>query len=308
MSDIQFKETEHGRRCGDVEIVWAKNSKTFFFANSLVIHGEQPWVVDPSANFTYFDQMAASGKTIRVLNTHYHTDHRALNGLFKKAVYHCHEADASALRSWDHFQRCLDRNADSPYSEWVRRMWQQMNLRDTPVTVELQDGDTLTSERGRAVIVHLPGHTPGHSGLYFPEIRFLFTADIDLTPMGPWYANEVSDLAQFRTSITRVRSFEAQYFATSHGMRIYNREQFLEKLDKFEKHFDTREAAILESLQQGGQTAAELAALGIIYRRSTLIDPLRVYFAERMIEKHLEDLLSRGLVVHDGDRYHLSTK
>ena len=42
-----FIETEAGLRSGDFEIVWARNSKEFFFANSFVIHGKGGLIADP---------------------------------------------------------------------------------------------------------------------------------------------------------------------------------------------------------------------------------------------------------------------
>lgn len=305
MSPKTFTETEQGRRSGDVELIWAKNSKTFFFANSLVIHGTSPIIVDPSANFTYFERMSATGSAVRVLNTHYHTDHRALNGLFRQATFLCHRADAPALRSWDRFQEYIDRDPNSPYSDWVKRLWQQMNMHDTPVTIELDDGDVIDSDSHQIRIQHIPGHTPGHIGLYFPDISFLFTSDIDLTPMGPWYANEVSDIEQFRQSIAKVRAIEVTHYATSHGQRIYDREQFLTKLDRFSAVIDRRDEKILDALEKGSQSVASLAERGIIYRTAQMGDPLRKYFAARMIEKHLALMIKKGVIEQDGERYHL---
>ena len=39
----------------------------------------------------------------------------------------------------------------------------------------------------RLEFLHLPGHSPGHCGLYEPESKVLFIGDIDLSKFGPWY-------------------------------------------------------------------------------------------------------------------------
>lgn len=304
---MEFKETPAGLRLKDVELVWAQNSREFFFANSMVIHGTTPIVVDPSANFTYFEQLALSPKATRVVNTHYHSDHQALNHLFHNATFLCHAADAPALRSWTELQKRIDQNQDSPYSQWARNMWQQMHMLETPVTIELQEGDILESEQHRLQVIHIPGHTPGHIALLVEDIGLLFTADIDLTPFGPWYANEVSNIDQFEASIAKVKRIEANYYTTSHGQRILDRPTFLEKLDRFSGHIARRDEEILTALKLKPQTSEELCEYGIIYRKSQLkVDALKTYFARKMIEKHCERLERRGLLIRAGDRYALA--
>jgi hypothetical protein len=41
--------TEYGSRIGDVEFIWARNSKEFLFANSIYIRGNPSFIIDPSA-------------------------------------------------------------------------------------------------------------------------------------------------------------------------------------------------------------------------------------------------------------------
>lgn len=306
MSTI-FKETEHGHRLGDVELIWAHNSKDFFFANSIVVHGKDPIIIDPSANFTYIRHLALAQVSYRVINTHYHSDHRALNGRFETGTFMCHREDAPALRSWRAFQKRLDKDPDSIYSEWVRRMWQQMHLHETPITVELEDGQIIESEKHKLKIVHIPGHTPGMIGIHFVDIGLLFTSDIDLTPFGPWYANEVSDIQQFKQSVQKIRNIEVPYYITSHGQRVYTRKKFLDKIDKFYRHFLRRDELILEKLKEGPKTISELTAEGIIYRSVLLKDPLKAYFSDKMVKKHLEQLEKCGEVVREGNKYALNS-
>jgi glyoxylase-like metal-dependent hydrolase (beta-lactamase superfamily II) len=303
MGRKDFQETSQGCRLKDVELVWARNSKEFFFANSVVVHDSHALIIDPSANFTYFEHLAASGKQVRVLNTHYHTDHRALNTLFKNAHFLCHRDDAPAMRSWKQLKNYLDQSPGSPYLEWVERMWQQMHLHETPVDTELQDNDVIETDSHRLRVIHIPGHTPGLIGLHFEDIDLLFTADIDLTPFGPWYANTVSDVEKFKSSIQKIRAIDVSHYVSSHGQRIYDREKFLEKLAKFEAHFERRDTQILDALKDGPQTVDTLSARGIIYRPSLLRDPLKHYFSIKMIEKHLESFVKANQITQEKDMY-----
>jgi glyoxylase-like metal-dependent hydrolase (beta-lactamase superfamily II) len=302
---VTFNKTPHGHRIGDVELIWARNSKDFFFANTFVVHDKVPIIIDPSANFTYLRRIALAHETYRVINTHYHGDHCALNSRFRSGIFMCHSEDAPALRSWNVFQKSLDKDPNSVYSDWVRRMWQQMHLYETPVTVELEDGQIIETDRHQLKVVHIPGHTPGMIGIHFVDIGLLFTSDIDLTPFGPWYANEVSDIDQFKQSVKKIHAIEVPYYVTSHGQRVYTRHKFVDKIEKFYRHFRRRDEAILEALKGGPKTPSELTAAGIIYRSTLLKDPLKVYFSDKLIVKHLVQLESQGKVIQEGDKYFL---
>ena len=103
-------ETPHGSRIGDVEFIWARNSKEFLFSNSIYIRGTPSLIVDPSATFTYLEHLSSSQAVNIVLNTHYHGDHRSLNSLFKKVIFAAHEKDAPAIRSYATYGQWCDDN------------------------------------------------------------------------------------------------------------------------------------------------------------------------------------------------------
>lgn len=300
---IDIIDTPHGSQIGNVEFVWAKNSREGVFSNSIVIHDESAsLIVDPSANFSYLEMLAAQKKIARVANTHYHGDHRSLNSLFKQLPLFCHEADAPAIASYATYEKFADRDTSSPYAVWRREIFEQLGINDQRVSRPFKDGDRMEFSDGALEWVHLPGHTPGHSGIFFSHINCLFIADIDLTPYGPWYANEVSDIDQFLASIEKIRTFEARYYVTSHGERIYTPEQFFEKLTRFTAHFAERDEHILEKLRQRPRALKDLCYRGIIYRKpSTVSDPLKAYFEEQMIRKHLERLISQKIISYSSD-------
>lgn len=303
---IVIEETPHGSRLKNIEFVWARNSREFVFSNSIVIHDKPAIVVDPSANFSYFESLAARKRIDWVVNTHYHGDHRSLNPLFRGLPLLCHEADAPAIASYETYERFSDRDPQSAYAVWRKEIFHNIGIKEELVSHTFRDGDRVTLQEGEVVWVHLPGHTPGHTGLYFPHISCLYISDIDLTPYGPWYANEVSDVDQFIASIEKIRSISVDHYVTSHGERIYNPEQFAEKLDRFAAHFSDRDEKILEKLHERPRSLSELCDRGIIYRKqSTLTDPLKAYFEQQMIRKHLDRFLAKDLIIYnsDDDRY-----
>lgn len=302
---LPIKETEQGVLIGDVEFVWAKNAKEFFFSNSIVVHENDVLVVDPSANFSFFEKLAAQNKVRSVLNTHYHIDHRSLNHLFNNAQFMCHELDKKAISSFDNYLQYADQNQDSSYVMWLKGIFSSLEIQKELIHKTLLDGEYLPAQSIKIQVMHLPGHTPGHIGLLFEDLKTLYISDIDLTPTGPWYANVSSDIDQFQQSIERIRNTPVDYYISSHGERVYEPEKFLEKLERFSQAFPKRDDKILEALQNGSKSLEELSQIGIIYKSSHLQDPLKACFERQMIEKHLSRLVSQNKIAQSKDHFTL---
>ena len=66
-------------------------------------------------------------------------------------------------------------------------------------------------------VLHTPGHTPGHLAFYFPEARLLFSADIDLTPFGPFYGHDFASIDDFIVSIRKLQRIDAKMVVTGHA-------------------------------------------------------------------------------------------
>lgn len=288
-----------------MEFLWARNSKEFLFANSIYIRGSPSIIVDPSATFTYIENLANTHAVDMVLNTHYHGDHRSLNGLFKKAIFAAHELDAPSIRDGDTYEKNADTDLSSFYTQWRKQVFQKYHIVDSPVAQLYKGGEILETGSTQIELIHIPGHTPGHMALHFKNLRCLFISDIDLTPYGPWYANVVSNIDDFIASVEKVKNIEADYYVTSHGERLYTPEKFQEKITRFARHFTERDEKILDLLKSGPKEAPEIASEGIVYRKPSLADPLKAYFQWQMVQKHLERLVLKGLIQKDGEKFFL---
>jgi len=304
---VEPKATEHGLRLGDVEFIWARNSKEFFFSNSILIHDTETTIVDPSSNFTYLEQLASRKIVKQVLNTHYHVDHRSLNHLFRHCQFICHEKDLAAILSFDNYLKYADSEHESSYVHWLQGIFSSLEILDGYVSILLKDNEKVPLKDHSVSVLHIPGHTPGHLALFFEDIDLLYTSDIDLTPLGPWYANISSDIDQFLASIQRVKTFHCRHYATSHGGRIYDREQFLEKLEKFEAAFEKRDTKILEALKERPRDLKEMSQIGIVFKSSHLSDPLKACFERQMVEKHLQRFVKQGTVTFADGLWHLTS-
>ena len=300
---LPLKETAQGILIGDVEFVWARNAKEFFFSNSIVVHTPDALVVDPSANFSFFERLAAQNIVRTVVNTHYHIDHRSLNHLFNNAQFLCHEKDREAILSFDNYLKYADQNQDSSYVMWLKGIFSSLEINREVIHETLKDKQYLPVKGLKIEVLHLPGHTPGHMGFHFQDLNTLYISDIDLTPTGPWYANISSNIDQFIASIQKIKSIPADYYISSHGERIYEPEKFLEKLSRFEEAFEKRDNRLLETLKEEPKDLETLSKVGIIYKASQLSDPLRSCFERQMLEKHLERLILKGKIQKDKNHF-----
>jgi Zn-dependent hydrolases, including glyoxylases len=304
MTSVPVK-TENGTQIGDVEFIWARNSREFFFSNSILIHDTETTLVDPSSNFTYLEQLAARQIVKQVLNTHYHVDHRSLNHLFRNAKFMCHKLDEKPISSFENYLKYADSERESNYIQWLKGIFSTLDILEGYVSVPLKDNELLPLAGQKVRAIHIPGHTPGHLGLLFEDLSLFYSSDIDLTPLGPWYANISSDIDAFIHSINRVKHIHCQHYATSHGGRIYDKETFMEKLSKFESAFEKRDTRILEALQEKPQSLQELSSIGIIFKSSHLSDPLKACFERQMVEKHLARLKRQEQIYQADGIFHL---
>lgn len=298
--------TENGTRLGDVEFIWARNSREFFFSNSILIRDSNTTIVDPSSNFTYLEQLASQKIVKQVLNTHYHVDHRSLNHLFRHAKFMCHKLDEKPILSFENYLKYADSERESNYVHWLKGIFSSLEILEGYVSTPIKDNELLPLTGQKVRAIHIPGHTPGHLGLLFEDLSLFYSSDIDLTPLGPWYANISSDIDAFLNSINRVKHIHCQYYATSHGGRVYDRETFMEKLTKFESAFEKRDTRILEALKENPQNLRQLATIGIVFKQSHLSDPLKACFERQMIEKHLARLEKQGKIYQEGQIWRVS--
>jgi glyoxylase-like metal-dependent hydrolase (beta-lactamase superfamily II) len=237
-----------------------------------------------------------TGRVDEVVLTHYHRDHVKANHLFKGASFSVHTADAPGVESREGFYRLSGLDQIDLEAYW--KMVGQIDFTAVEVDRYLGDGDSFDLGKVRLKVLHLPGHTPGHSGFLIEQYGLIYSSDIDLTSFGPWYGNPSSDLDAFRQSIKRVRDLEPELLITSHSSPVT--EQINEKLTAYGAVLDQRDEAILGFLKQQPAGIEEIVSQQIIYRNHNGQEALR-YFEKSMIMKHLESLQKRALLTETAE-------
>jgi hydroxyacylglutathione hydrolase len=89
----------------------------------------------------------------------------------------------------------------------------------TEADIIFADGYRFDELEVEAVVVHLPGHTPGSSGLLIDN-KIAFVGDLISTTgkphAQPYYATDWSQIAK---SLDRIRSIEPEWVYPGHGLR-----------------------------------------------------------------------------------------
>jgi glyoxylase-like metal-dependent hydrolase (beta-lactamase superfamily II) len=166
-----------------------------------------------------------------VVVSHADLDHsggnRALRELHPRARFACHELD----RRWIESNRALvaenylwhvAHGFPEP-GEAARNELLALCGGDAPIDEGLRGGETIRlADDWRVEILHLPGHTLGHVGVWDPRSRAAIAVDAVLER--GIYANDgrllipprVYDLAAYRGTIAKLRELEPELLLTAH--------------------------------------------------------------------------------------------
>lgn len=176
---------------------------------------------------------------------------------------------------------------------WQEFVTRYMGFADQPPTGSFRDGQEIKAGGARIQVIATPGHTLDHCCFYLPERGMVLSADIDLTPFGPWYGHRESDLAQFRASIAMVKALKPRLLISSHRPPLA--QGIDQALDAFLAVLDQREARLLDFLRSA-RTREQIVEASLIYGGYPRIADLLRYWEGQMVDKHLAELMARGLV------------
>ena len=156
--------------------------------------------------------------------THYHLDHsvwlRTASNLPQANIF-VPEAEARFLGSlstvMEETARPLGRDRGAKWENFVVN-----TLGFAPLEGHLTF-DSFFSFKELApemVVLHTPGHSPGHTSFYFPDHGILFSGDLGLDRFGPWYGWPNCDILELAASILRLDGMDIRLILTSHGGMI----------------------------------------------------------------------------------------
>jgi glyoxylase-like metal-dependent hydrolase (beta-lactamase superfamily II) len=161
-----------------------------------------------------------------------------------------------------------------------------------------QDGDVFNLGETSLTAVHTPGHSPGHYAFFFPKESILFSADLDVSPRGPWYGFESCDLDEIIDSIYKLIALKPHVLVSSHRKVLDSGVEDL-LLDYLDIAL-TREEKIRDYLTVP-RTINDIAAQNIINEWEQRNEYV-LFWQKMMIYKHLKRLekLDQVIKINDG--------
>jgi glyoxylase-like metal-dependent hydrolase (beta-lactamase superfamily II) len=160
-------------------------------ANPLLVRGTERAALIDSALHT------SPADADLLLVSHSHEDHTV--GAGEAAEVWVHSADAAAMRDQAVF---LD--AMGIPDEAAPAMVEEFRWSPVPDVRTFEDGHVFDLGGGVTVTaIHLPGHTPGHSGFLVQPDGVAFIGDVDLSSFGPLYSDRGSRIADYRATRPR---------------------------------------------------------------------------------------------------------
>jgi glyoxylase-like metal-dependent hydrolase (beta-lactamase superfamily II) len=200
-----------------------------------------------------------------IVISHADLDHcggnRRMRERFPRALLACHERDrrwieSNAAMLAENYLWHEPYGLDEPDEAERREMLAEMGG-DAPVDLGLRGGETIRIAAGRRLeVLHLPGHTDGHLGIWDPHARIAIIIDAALADgicdrtgnklIPPRYY----DAGAYRQTIRRIRALEPELLLTAHYLPMASAEA-REFCDRSLAYVDAVEAIVRRERARG---------------------------------------------------------
>ncbi len=165
--------------------------------------------------------------------------------------------------------------------------------------------------------LHLPGHSPGHTGFIISDFsdkeeKILHVADLGLDPFGPWYGFEkICSLPDYFNSIEKVEKLlkDCRYLLSSHT-DIFT-ENFTSIINNVRLKILKREDLILNAIKSSRSplTLDQLNALELIFPINKFAPPERFlyqFWSKNFLIHHLSRLIAQKKICYVNNAYSIA--
>lgn len=289
-----------------IKVVRPQGKAMFPYSNSLYIDDGICVMIDAGAGGGAYQDIQTD-KVDLLLLTHNHFDH--VNGIsfFENARILASEMEApgytdpeiyASYAGYELWEELMDNPRQTRFGS-ISAMPEDVPVNPGFHHIELgghfHDGEIFDLGNNRLQAVYLPGHSHGHFGFFIQQNGILFSADIDLSPYGPWYGGLFSDIDQLVDSVNRIIELDPAILVTSHRRVFYKgQDDITGSLKAYLAIAMEREQLIWEALQTP-QTREQLLKRDYIshYRQQ---NEYTVFWTRMMILKHIESMSRRNII------------
>jgi len=276
------------------------------FCHSILIDDQIRVIIDASSDRDKLQSIKDQGPVDYLITSHAHEDHLVFNYLFPQSTFCAHAFDAPHFESVDSLIDCYGDMSPEQFEKWRIFFLEECHYHPQRVDLYLDNGQVMDFGDTKMEIVHTPGHTRGHLCFYFPLEKVLFTADLDLTRIGPYYADRNSSIEETIRSLERLKTYHVETYLTAHGKGIYEGDSAY--IDRYLNVIFTREEKLIDFLKKGPKTLEQVVKERIIYGQSPkALGAWDLSLSERgMMTKHLDRLINMKRAHPEGDFYLLN--
>jgi len=157
----------------------------------------------------------------------------------------------------------------------------------------LHDGEVIAGPGWTIEAVATPGHTANHMAFALKEADLLFSGDHVMAWSTPVVAPPDGAMSDYMASLQKIARRSERVYLPGHGGAVRDAPRFVAH---YIRHRQAREASILHRLAKGEADIPTLVRAIYIG-----LDPRLVKAAGLSVLAHLEDLVTRGLVVTEGE-------
>jgi endoribonuclease LACTB2 len=313
MMNVRFVRTtrKNGRNYGmlletvplteNLSVIRGNNRGRFPMSHVFLVQDRVSALIDTGCGLDLLALVQTRFPVDLIINSHGHPDHTSGNWMYPDVPLYAPRVGADShgrLLPLSHRFLGAGELADH-WRQWIPQI---TGFRDREPTDYFDDGHVFDFGKLKLHAIHTPGHTRDHFCLYEPENRILLSFDIDLTPFGPWYGNLESNLVDFRNSLEQVRRLNPLTIASSHAEVVAA--HVARSVDQY-AHVLDRRSDTLKRLLERGPSRDDIINAAPIYGHHPFEPELLRWFEARMIDLHLEEMISLGTVRTDGQRFWL---
>ena len=165
----------------------------------------------------------------------------------------------------------------------LRETWPRIVVRGGGAGEPLADGELFAAGGAQLRAIHTPGHAPDHFCFFDESSRDLYCGDLARTGgtvVIP--ASRGGSLREYLRSLERIRDLAPARLLPAHGPPV---DDPIRLIDEYVEHRRVRERQIVEALDAGCRTPAE-----IVTRVYPGLTPSLVPAAEETVRAHLQKL------------------
>ncbi len=281
-----------------LEYIEPQGKRKLYACAGLALSGRVKTVIDANPGRDKTRDLLKSLNPDIAIVSHYHFDHSAWAQQVlehTKAELMIPHDEESYFRSFDYI---IEHAAGRDVGEALWRNFSMDFLSYREIGTYITYDSPLSFILGDVSLecIRTSGHSPGHTSFYFPGMKILFTSDMGIDRLGPWYGWRDCRLEAIVESILSLRSLDVSLLLTSHGGIITR--DIEQCWDRALSQILDREQRIVRSLD-AGMTPEEIIHEGVCYpRKDKVKEPMRSFLTSWdavMLEHHMKILGSTTL-------------